>query len=261
METTKGEYMTYGPTLAEAEQLDEQDDLAGFTQRFVVDDPELIYFDGNSLGRLAKSAASRIQHVVQTDWGQGLIRSWDHWMDWPTDVGDRLAEHVIGAFPGEVVVSDSTTVNFYKLLVAALDARPDRRAVIIDRHNFPTDRYVVEGLAQQRSLEVHWIEGDPIEGVQPADVARVLDDQVAVVTLSHLEYRCGAIADLSAISALARDAGALNLWDLSHSAGSMPVGLDGGGADRTPGGQPSGADRCHCRGRRAPTDRPGQILS
>jgi kynureninase len=214
-----------------AATLDADDPLRAYRDRFVVADPDVVYLDGNSLGRLPRAAADRVRTVVEDEWGGELIRAWDHWLDMPVQVGDRLASAVLGARAGEVVVSDSTTVNFYKLAVAALDARPDRRVVVTDRANFPTDRYVLEGLARARGLEIRWIDGDPVEGPQPADVAAALDDDVALVTLSLVNYRSAAIADLPAITSRARAAGALTLWDLSHAAGAIDVDLDAGGAD------------------------------
>ena len=216
---------------ARAEALDAADPLGPFRDRFAVQDPDLVYLDGNSLGRLPRATAERVRTVVEDEWGGELIRAWDHWLDMPLRVGDRLATAVLGARAGEVVVSDSTTVNFYKLAGAALDARPGRRAVVTDRANFPTDRYVLEGLARTRGLEIRWLEPDAVDGPQPADVEAVLDDDVAVVTLSLVNYRSAAIADLPAISSLARAAGALSLWDLSHAAGAVAVDLDAGGAD------------------------------
>ena len=217
-------------TRARAEELDAADPLARFKNRFVVDDPELTYLDGNSLGRLLHSTRARLQRVIDHEWGEDLIRSWDHWVDLPTQVGERIGR-IVGARPGDVVVADSTTVNFYKLAVAALDARPNRSVILTDVDNFPTDRYVLEGLASSRGAEICWVEADPVEGPQAADIEAALDDDVALVTLSHVGYRSGAVADLPAITRLAHDFGALTLWDLSHSAGSVEVGLDEHDAD------------------------------
>jgi kynureninase len=214
--------------------LDAADPLASFRDRFVISDPHLVYLDGNSLGRLPAATTERLARVVGDEWGRELIRGWDHWLDEPLRVGNKLAEAVLGAGAGEVVVSDSTSVNFYKLAVAALEARPGRRVVVTDRPNFPTDRYVLEGIARARDLEIAWLEPDEIEGPQAADVEAVLaahPGDVALVTLSHVNYRSAAIADMAAITALAHDAGALVLWDLSHSAGSIAVDLEGAGVD------------------------------
>ena len=214
--------------------LDAADPLASFRDRFLIPDPSLVYLDGNSLGMLPRATADRLARVVGEEWGRELIRGWDQWLDEPLRVGDRLAEGILGAESGEVVVSDSTTVNFYKLALAALDARPGRRTVITDRANFPTDRYVLEGLARQRGLEIAWLDPDPIDGPQPADVEAAIANHrgdVALVTLSHVNYRSAAIADMAAITTLAHDAGALALWDVSHSAGSIKVDLEASGAD------------------------------
>lgn len=216
------------------EPLDAADPLAPFRNRFVFSDPEIVYLDGNSLGRLPVATAARLTGVVAEEWGGELIRGWGRWLDEALRIGDRLAGAVLGARPGEVVVSDSTSVNFYKLALAALNARPGRRVVVTDRPNFPTDRYVLEGLARDRDLEIEWLDPDPVDGPQPAEVASAIASHpgdVALVTLSHVNYRSAAIADMAAITALAQDAGALSLWDLSHSAGSIEVDLEGAGAD------------------------------
>jgi kynureninase len=219
------------PAPEHAAALDAADPLASFRARFAPGDPALVYLDGNSLGRLPLSTIERLREVVTREWGSELIRGWSHWMDLPRRVGDRIAEGVLGARAGEVIVSDSTTVNFYKLAAAALAARPGRRTIVTDRDNFPTDRYVLEGLAAARGLSIRWLDADPVAGPTPADVARVLDGDTALVTLTHVNYRSAAIADLPAITALAHEAGALALWDLSHSAGAVPVDLEASGAD------------------------------
>ncbi|HEY1331199.1 MAG TPA: aminotransferase class V-fold PLP-dependent enzyme, partial [Actinomycetota bacterium] len=152
------------------------------------------------------------------------------WIDLPSRLGDRIGTGLLGARPGEVIVADSTTTNFYKLCVAAVDARPGRSAIVTDRDNFPTDRYVLEGIAESRGLTIRWLDaGD--DGPQPDDVAGALGDDVALVTLCHVGYRTAAILDVDAITALAHDAGALMLWDLCHAAGSVPVDLSRSGAD------------------------------
>jgi kynureninase len=211
--------------------LDAADPLAHFRAGFVEGDPGLVYLDGNSLGRLPRSTAERIADVVRDEWGRELIRGWDHWMDLPLRVGDLLAATVLGARPGEVVVADSTTVNLYRLAAAALDARPDRRAIVVPTDEFPTDRFVLEGLAADRGLELRRLATDPVEGPSVDDVEAVLGPDVALVVLSLVGYRSAAIADLAGISAAARAAGALVLWDLSHAVGSIPIDLTGGGAE------------------------------
>ena len=215
---------------ATAEALDRDDPLASFRERFALESG-VIYLDGNSLGRLPRATAERLATLTRDEWGAELIRGWDHWLTLPLEVGDALAAALLGAAPGEVVVSDSTTVNFYKLAVAALDARPGRRAIVTDRDNFPTDRYVLEGIATTRGLEIRWLSGDPIDGPQPRDVEALLDDDVALVTLSHVNYRSAAIADVDAITRLAHAAGALTLWDLSHAVASVPVELEAWNVD------------------------------
>ena len=216
--------------------LDAADPLAAFRDRFVFPDPALVYLDGNSLGRLPRATVERLGVVVGEEWGGELIRGWSHWIDEPRRVGDLLATEILGARAGEVIVSDSTTVNFYKLARAALAARPGRRIVVTDRSNFPTDRYVLEGLAGagEGSVEIAWLDPDPVEGPQPEEIAAILDENpgdVALVTLSHVNYRSAAIADMATITSLAHAAGALVLWDLSHSAGSIEVDLEGANVD------------------------------
>ena len=216
---------------AAAEALDARDPLASFRDRFVVDDASVIYMDGNSLGRLPRSTEARLHEVIRGEWGGELIRGWDHWLSLPTEVGDRLGAALLGAAAGQVVVSDSTTVNLYKCAIAALDARPDRRVILTDSENFPTDRYVFEGLARQRGLELRMVKSDPDDGLTVEVVAEALDDDVALVSFSHVAYASGAIADMAAITELAHRAEALVLWDLSHTVGSYPVELDASDAD------------------------------
>src|SRR3954453_4271766 len=144
-----------------AAALDATDPLAAFRDAFVQADDDLVYLDGNSLGRLPKATAERLTRVVEDEWGTELVRGWDHWIDDALRVGDLIATQLLGALPGEVAVSDSTTVNIYKLADAALRARPDRRYIVAARDEFPTDRYVLEGLAQRYGKELRWIEGDP----------------------------------------------------------------------------------------------------
>lgn len=216
--------------LDHARALDAADPLASFRGRFSMPDPTLVYLDGNSLGRPPLAAIAAVERVATAEWPGDLIRGWDRWLDAPLRVGDVLAP-LIGARAGEVAVTDSTTVNLYRLASAALDARPDRRAIAVSRNEFPTDRYVVEGLAASRGLEIRWIEEDDVEGVDLAAVERVLDDDLALIVLSHVNYRSAAIADLAGITERARAVGALVVWDLSHSGGSVPVDLVARGAD------------------------------
>jgi kynureninase len=206
-----------------AGEFDRADPLAPFREQFVMPD-DVVYLDGNSLGALPRATVARLSDAVAA-WGSRIVRGWDDgWLELPGALGDRLGEAALGAAPGQVVVGDSTTVCFYKLACAALDLRPGRSEIITDRDNFPTDRYVVEGLARARELKVTWL--DDI-----AELPGAITPQTALVTLSHVNYRTAAITDMAAVTALARETGALTLWDLSHSAGSIPVTLDEDGAD------------------------------
>jgi kynureninase len=215
--------------------LDAADPLARFLDEFVPTEPGVVYFDGNSLGRPTKSSLGCIAALGDA-WAQRLIRGWDDgWLELPLAVGDQLAAGVLGARPAEVAVVDSTTINLYRVASAALDARPGRRTIVIERSEFPTDRYVVEGLARERDLEIRWLEGDPIEGLTTDDVAKALDPDTALVILSAVNYRSAAIVDMPAVTDAARQAGALVLWDLSHAAGSIPVDLEATGIDLAAG--------------------------
>jgi kynureninase len=213
-----------------AEALDRADPLAGFREHFVLADPQRIYADGNSLGRLPRETVERLESLV-LEWGEHLVGGWKDWIELPAQVGDGIGE-VIGARAGETLACDSTTVNLYKLASAALDLRQERRVVLIDEHDFPTDRYVLEGIAASRGLELRRMTTDPVAGPTVDDVTRAAAARdVALVTLSHVSYRSGALADLPAITEAVHDAGALMLWDLSHSAGAVPIRLSESGAD------------------------------
>jgi kynureninase len=215
-----------------AVELDRSDPLRGFRDRFVFADDDVIYLDGNSLGRLPTDALARLDEVARDGWGTRLIRAWNEgWLQLPLRLGDRLGESLLGAAPGQVAVADSTTVCFYKLASAALAGRPDRTEIITDRDNFPTDRYVLEALAAQRGLTIQWISADPVTGPGPDHVAALLGPKTALVSLSHVAYRSAFVLDMPEITRLAHDAGALTLWDLCHSAGVLPVALDESGVD------------------------------
>ena len=212
-------------------QRDADDPLASFRERFVIDDPSLIYLDGNSLGRLPLATAERIAEVVRREWGTGLVRSWAHWVGLPGRVGDLLGSHLLGAAPGQVLVCDSTTVNLYKLARAGVGARPRRSVIVTDDDNFPTDRYVLAGIAAERGAELRMIHTDMDNGVTADAVRAAVDRETALVSLSHVAYRSGALADMAKITGIVHGAGALVLWDLCHSVGSVPVELDACGAD------------------------------
>ncbi|HWD64155.1 MAG TPA: kynureninase [Solirubrobacteraceae bacterium] len=215
-----------------ADALDAADPLARFRERFAGHDDGLIYLDGNSLGRLPLVTAARVADEVGVRWGQRLIRGWDEgWMEMPVRVADALGAAVLGAAAGQTVLGDSTTVCFYKLASAALAMRPGRTQIVTDEDNFPTDRYVLEGLAAAHGLEIVWLAVPPDAGVTPELVASAVGPDTALVTFSHVAYRSGFMADMAAVSRVAHDAGALGLWDLSHSVGSVPLALDADGAD------------------------------
>ncbi|MBV8940561.1 MAG: kynureninase [Solirubrobacterales bacterium] len=217
-------------TREHARSLDSGDPLRDFRDRFLLDD-DVIYLDGNSLGALPRTTVERMREVVSEQWGNRLIRGWDEgWLELPLTVGDRLGS-LLGAGAGELVIADSTTVCFYKLARAALDLRPGRRQIVTDLDNFPTDRYVLEGIAQAGDAHIDWLRCDRTLGPRVEDVAAVIGANTALVTFSHVSYRSGFMAAMAAISRLAHEAGALTLWDLSHSAGSVPVALHEDGAD------------------------------
>jgi kynureninase len=200
-------------TRAEAAALDAADPLAGFRERFVLTDAERVYLDGNSLGRLPVATRDRLRALAD-EWGDRLVSGWPDWIDMPGRVGDQIARGVLGAGEGEVLVGDSTTVNLYKLVSAALDVTPG--PLVTNRDNFPTDRYVLEGIAAQRGVELRLVD----------DIEAALAD-AAVAVISHVDYRTGEIADMRALNAH----GARVVWDLCHSAGALPIDLHGCGVE------------------------------
>lgn len=225
---------TEARTRDDVRRLDREDPLAGFRERFLpIEDARVVaYLDGNSLGRPPSATLRRMHELVTREWGTGMIRSWERgWLDMPERVGDRLGSVCLGAAPGQVIVADSTTVCLYKALRAAVALRPGRTELVTDTDNFPTDRYLVAGVAEELGLTVRWIEPDPRLGVTVEQLAEVVGEATAVVTLSHVSYRSAYIADMAAITELAHAAGALVVWDLCHSAGVVPVRLDATGAD------------------------------
>jgi kynureninase len=206
-------------TRDEVEALDRADELAAFRDRFVLPDG-VIYLDGNSLGALPKATPGRVAQVVQQEWGQSLIRSWtDHgWIDLQFRVGDKIGK-LIGAEPGTTVVADSTSVNLFKLLAAALDQRPGRSVILTEEGNFPTDLYMAQGLTALLKR------GHLLRRVPAAQLRNALDNTVAVLMLTHVNYRSGAMHDMAALTCAAHAVGALVLWDLSHSVGAVPLRL------------------------------------
>ncbi|MBP6765497.1 MAG: kynureninase [Rubrivivax sp.] len=217
-------------TRDDALALDAADALAPLREQFELPDPpnHLIYLDGNSLGVLPKATAARVQQVVKQEWGTGLIRSWNSagWMDLPQRIGDKIAR-LVGVGAGELVVADSTSVNLFKVLSAALSIAqadaPQRKVILSERSNFPTDLYIAEALARERGFELRLADAD--------ELPRLLNDDTAVLMLTHVNYRTGRMHDMATLSAAAHAAGALTLWDLAHSAGAVPVALANDGAD------------------------------
>ena len=201
------------------EQLDRRDPLAAFRDRFALP-PGVIYLDGNSLGAMPKATPQRVRAVVEQEWGRDLIRSWNchGWIDLQQRIGEKIGR-VIGARPGETLVCDSTSVNLYKLLAAALQLRPDRRVILSEPENFPTDLYIAGGLCAQLGR------GHAVRLVEPDRIEDAIGTDVAVVLLTHANYRTGRLWDLASITARAHAAGALVLWDLAHSAGAVPLGV------------------------------------
>ena len=205
--------------------LDRQDTLAHVRDRFFLPDDE-IYLDGNSLGPLPRSTADRLREVVDQQWGRDQIRAWNkyRWIHLPGELGDRIGR-LIGAQPGQVVVTDSTSVNLFKTIAAGLQLRPDRRVIVSESDNFPSDLYIAQGLVR--------LLGDQYElrMAEPGRIADVLDETVAVVSLTHVNYRSGRMHDLAAVTRQVHKHDAIMVWDLSHSAGSLPIELDDSLAD------------------------------
>jgi kynureninase len=219
--------------IAYAQQLDAQDELASFRQRFVIADPDLIYLDGNSLGRLPRATTGKLNELVETAWGDRLIRGWNEgWIEAPARVGGRIAR-LLGAQPDEVIMADSTSVNLFKLLVAALQSQPYRHKIVTDDLNFPSDLYIMQGAARLLGREVEIVVMPSPDGIYGpvAGLTEAIDGDTAVLSLSHTVFKSGYTYDMAALTDVAHRAGALTLWDLSHSAGSVPVDLNGARAD------------------------------
>ena len=217
--------MTKSITRADLEALDRADSLRDFRDRFAI--PEgVIYLDGNSLGALPRATSERVRKVVEDQWGRDLIRSWNAhgWIELQQRIGAKIGR-LIGAGEGETVVADSTSVNLYKMLAAALELRPGRRVIVSETSNFPTDLYIAQGLLQQLGR------GHTLQLAPPDDMDAAITDDVAVVMLTHVNYRTGRMYDMRRITERAHAHGALMLWDLSHSAGAVPVDLSGANAD------------------------------
>src|SRR5919106_2515417 len=221
--------INFSPPREFAAQLDQQDSLAYYREQFVVTDPNLIYLDGNSLGRLPKSVIERMQKAVEKEWGADLIRGWNKgWWESPTRIGEKIAL-LLGASEGQMVVSDQTSVNLFKLATAALNLRPDRKRIITDTFNFPSDLYILQGIVKLlgNHHEIFRI-GAQDNDITPdlAALENAINEDTALVTLSHVTFKSGYLYDMAHITELAHRKGALVLWDLSHSAGAVPIELD-----------------------------------
>ncbi len=222
--------MDFRPARSFAIDLDKRDELASFRDAFVFSDPGLLYLDGNSLGRLPKAARERLHTIVEEEWGRDLIRSWNKagWWQAPVRVGEKIAP-LIGAAPGQVIVTDSVSTNLFKLCAAALDLLPGRTCILTDSLNFPSDLYILQGIVRLLG-ERHEIVriGSRDNDLTPdlEQLAQALDDRTALVTFSHVTFKSGYLYDMQAITRLAHRKGALVLWDLSHSVGAVPIELD-----------------------------------
>ena len=231
--------------LDRARELDAADPLRAHMDAFAAAPGVSAYLDGNSLGRPLRDIPEKIAQFVREDWGTRLIRSWDEqWMALPMELGDRIGALALGAAAGQTVVADSTSVLIYKLLRAALrrvqgptgasqgtDGASSRTEIVMEAGNFPTDRFLVAGVAAETGMTVRWLEPDPVHGVTVADVGAVVSERTALVSLSHVDYRSGALADMPAITDAVHSAGALMMWDLCHSVGVVPMQLDAWGVD------------------------------
>lgn len=212
---------------------DEQDELAAFRDEFVIDEPEVIYLDGNSLGRLPKRTVSFMKHAIKHEWGERLIRVWnDGWVNTPTELGKKIA-NLVGARADEILVTEATSINLFKLAVAALQARPKRTKIVSDSFNFPSDLYILQGIIELLG-DVHHLELIPSADnitIAPEAVESMIDNDTALVSLSHVAFKSAFMYDMGYVTEQAHKAGALMLWDLSHSVGAVPVDLNGCNVD------------------------------
>ncbi|MEO8135646.1 MAG: kynureninase [Betaproteobacteria bacterium] len=210
---------------AGCEALDRADPLAGLRREFLLP-PGVIYLDGNSLGALPRATPARVARVIEEEWGKDLITSWNRhgWMQYPHRLGDKIAR-LVGAKDGEIVVAETTSINLFKVLAVALKMRPGRRVIVSEAENFPTDLYMAEGLADLLG------QGHELRLVDAGELASALDESTAVLMLTHVNFRTGAMHDMAALTHAAHAAGALAVWDLAHSAGAVPVDLEGARAD------------------------------
>jgi len=210
-----------------AEALDAKDPLAAFRNEFVIEDQTLSYLDGNSLGRMPVETIKVVDKYLRNEWGSKLVTGWSGWIDEAQSVGDLIGRATLGASSGQTLCVDTTSVNFYQLCSAAVAARPNRKTIVSDTANFPTDRYILEGICKQHGLKLVLIDDDSGEEfVSPEMLKKVLNDDVALVTLSVIQYRSGVLHDVPKLTQLVRDAGALFVWDASHAGGVVPMQYD-----------------------------------
>jgi kynureninase len=211
-----------------ATEKDEQDELAAFRYEFVIDEPEVIYLDGNSLGRLPKRTVNFMKNAIEHEWGERLIRVWnDGWVNTPTDIGEKIAS-LVGACADEILVTEATSINLFKLAVAALRVRPKRMKIVSDTFNYPSDLYILQGIIELLG-NVHHLELIPSADnitIAPEAVESMIDNDTALVSLSHVAYKSAFMYDMGYVTEQAHQAGALMLWDLSHSVGAVPVDLN-----------------------------------
>ncbi len=221
---------------AYALELDKNDPLADYRSKFVITDPNLCYLDGNSLGRLPHATVKAVSDFLSQEWGNEVVTGWSHWIDEAQVAGDLLGRAALGAAAGQVLVCDTTSVNFYQLCLAAINARPGRKTIITDAANFPTDRYILDGIAKQLGLNLVIIDNeDPAIAENELVTAELLEkymsDDVALVTLEVIQYRSGARSDIKSITDLVRSYGGLVVWDASHAAGAIEMNFDENGVD------------------------------
>ena len=217
-------------------ELDRKDPLAHFRSRFVITDPDMCYLDGNSLGRLPHSTVIAVNDYMTQEWAREVVTGWSHWVDEAQPIGDLIGRSSLGAGPGQILACDTTSVNFYQLALAAINARPGRKTIITDAANFPTDRYILDGIAKQFGLNLVIIDNESAgsaenERITPEILEKYLSDDVALVTLEVIQYRSGARNDIKSLTDLTRKYGALLLWDASHAVGAIEMNLDANGAD------------------------------
>ena len=221
---------------AYALELDKNDPLGDYRSKFVITDPNLCYLDGNSLGRLPHATVKAVGDYLSQEWGNEVVTGWSHWIDEAQVAGDLLGRAVLGAGTGQVLVCDTTSVNFYQLCLAAISARPGRTTIITDAANFPTDRYILDGIAKSHGLNLVIIDNeDPAIADNELITAELLEkymsEDVALVTFQVIQYRSGARTDIKSITDLARNYGALVVWDASHAAGAIEMNFDASGVD------------------------------